>query len=86
MKRLQGLLERFRNINPPDRAVQNAAVAAIKKVTGLTLTRASIKVQKGVLYLKTKSVIKSEILLHKKEILSAIKGELKEEKTVVDIC
>ena len=85
MKRLHELLERFQNITPPDRAVRNATATAIKEVTGLALAHSSIEVQRGVLYIKTKPVIKSEILLHKREILSAIKDELKGTKTMVDI-
>jgi len=85
VKKLHTLLGKFTSITPPDPAVRIATVAAVKQITGVTLALSSVEVRKGIIYIKTKALVKSEILLHKKEILEVVRGEIVSEKEAGDI-
>lgn len=86
MKKLRSLLTRFFSITPPNHAVRSAVVSVVKERINITLDIADISVREGVVYVKVQPLIKSEILLQKKEILAGVKNEIGSDTAAVDIC
>ena len=85
MKKLQLLLDRFLNITPPNHAVRNAVVDVVRVKINIVLDRSDISVREGVVYIKARPIIKSEILLRKKEILDGVKNKIGSAAAVVDV-
>ena len=77
-------LDKFNTIKPPERSVQESVVKAIVRVLGITIRRAEISVRGSVIYITTTSVVKSEIMIGKSEILKELSGGLAG-RTVKDI-
>ena len=85
MKKLRLLLGRFLDITPPNHAVRNAVVDVVRVKINIVLDRSDISVREGVVYIKARPIIKSEILLRKKEILDGVKNKIGSTAAVVDI-
>lgn len=67
--KIDSYLERLRNITPPDEAVRSSAQKIIAEVAGLKLSKESISLRRGVLYIQAGPVVKSEIFLKKQKII-----------------
>ncbi|MEK7065899.1 MAG: hypothetical protein AAB938_00940 [Patescibacteria group bacterium] len=72
MKGIQKLLERWEKIVPAERAVRATLPAIIKKETGADVPPQNISVVRNVVFVKTASLIKTEIFIKKKKILAEI--------------
>lgn len=76
LKHIGDFFARFANITPTERIVKEAARAAIEEIMRITLSPKAMVYQNKTLYLKESSVVKGEIFLHKKQILSALAKKL----------
>ncbi|MHB8651907.1 MAG: hypothetical protein ACYC8S_02115 [Minisyncoccota bacterium] len=76
LQKIEKFLERFRNIVPTDRAVKQAAVAAVYDSLKITIPTESVVYHNQTLYFKTSPALKGEIFIHKKKILEYLKNSL----------
>ena len=78
---LGNLLARYKSIlKPPQASVEKECLAVIKAVTGIELLphQVSYTVSTRTLVLKTPSLLRSELMLHRGDILQELKGRLGE--------
>jgi hypothetical protein len=85
LNNIKGLLERFRDIEPTDRRIKRAFQAAIKAILDIDIEPADITVSRDIVFLKTHPVVRSEIMLKKKEVLRMMSAELGPKVSVSDI-
>ncbi len=79
MKHISDLFERYKNkIKPPQSAVIKEFVEVVKEVLGFDIKpeQCSYTVNTKTLYLKTPSVLKSEIIRQKTTLLKKLKESL----------
>lgn len=69
MVELKSLLARFELILLDEEAKKEAIVTALKKVTGIDISKQSIEIRGGDVHLRVKPLYKSEIFLKKEEIM-----------------
>ena len=76
---------RFANITPTERVVKEAVATTIQDLMRITISPKAMVYQNKTLYLKESSVVKGEIFLHKKQILTALVKKLGADVKVWDI-
>ena len=69
MKGISEFLERFKNFIPPNRALTRAVQAALMEVLGIGFSEKEITVVRGAAKINAPGAVKSEIRLHKQEII-----------------
>jgi hypothetical protein len=72
MKSLTNFFERYKHISPPDVEVRDSVVFLFEKHLSYPLTKEQVSVRSHVVYVRCSSVVKHELLLKKKEILSEL--------------
>lgn len=73
MNPIGAFLERFKNIRPPQEAAQKILAEAVKACLGVVLEHTTISIKNKTAFFTASAVLKSEILLKQKEILSYAK-------------
>lgn len=76
LQKIEKFLDRFKNIIPTDRAIKQAAVAAVYDSLKVTIPTESVVYHNRTLYFKTSPALKGEIFIHKKKILDYLKKTL----------
>ena len=76
---ITSFLDRFKKITPPDEFVRKTAVEILREVIGVKLSISHISIEGGILHIRNNSFIKSEVFLHKEQILQLLKDRLKEQ-------
>lgn len=71
MRSIQDLLERFKGILDTESSKKENIIEIIKDNTGIILTSKEVDVKAGKLFLKTKPIFRSEILLKKEKVMKA---------------
>lgn len=71
MRSIQDLLERFKGILDTESSKKENIIEIIKDNTGIILTSQEVDVKAGKLFLKTKPIFRSEILLKKEKVMKA---------------
>lgn len=86
LQNIQKLLERF-NFEPPEGTRKKAIVDAISNVMGVTISSKQIRIQGNYAYIEASSVIRSEVMLRKGEILRQLRNSFGEgaRNPVIDI-
>ena len=69
-------LDRFKKITLPDESVRKTTSVVLKEVVGVNVDISQISVERESLRIKNNSLIKSEIFLHKEQILQSLKEKL----------
>jgi len=72
MKSLGDLLSRYKNIVPTDSLKKEAAIEVIDKMFDLKLEKKYVSVSNNIIYLKCSTKLKSEVFIHKTEILKKL--------------
>ena len=72
MELLNGLLAHYHQLFKDKQQEINLILAIIKKQTNLTLTSDEIKLRDGILFIKTKSKYKLELILQKPALLEQL--------------
>lgn len=78
-KKVADLFEKYRKtLIAPERSVITAFVEVVTDVSGIAVLESQVSYQPGTktIILKTRSALRSEILLHTEEILVHLKGRL----------
>ncbi|MBX9765034.1 hypothetical protein K2X83_00100 [Patescibacteria group bacterium] len=72
MKRAGSFLDRFEKLTPPNDAVRRAVAEAIRKVTGVPVTREKVKVVRGVAFVTCSSVARNAIRIARGKIFEEL--------------
>ena len=75
MEILNGLLTHYHQLFKDKQQEIDLILAIIKKQTNLTLTNNEIKLQEGILFIKTKPKYKLELILHKPALLEQLNNQ-----------
>ena len=75
MKQISDLLKKFQDIQSPQKEKEVIA-EIINKIVGVQLKKTEIERRKKIVFIKTSSINKNEILFHQKEIIEEIKQTL----------
>ncbi len=74
MKTISSLLSRFKDFTPPSLAVVRAVRGILKEKFSIDVPERSIRYSHGTAHIAQGGVQKTEILLHKQEIISAVRA------------
>jgi len=76
---LSDLLSKYKNIVPTDSLKKEAVIEVIDKMFDLKLEKKDVSVSNNIIYLKCSTKLKSEIFIHKTEILKKLSDILSRE-------
>lgn len=76
MDLISTLLGKFRKLYPPEAVVRNATLESLQSLNGFELNPSAIKIQHGVIFIDANPLIKSELMLYKKELLARVNAKL----------
>lgn len=65
-------LDKYKNLKKPEDYIKDAVVSIIEECTGIKLEKSVVSVKRDKVYLNLEPLHKSEIFLHKKEILKKL--------------
>jgi len=68
-------LAKFKNLSSPDTFIKTKCIKVIQDEFKITLQKNDISVSGGVLYIKTRGALKSEIYMRKATLLRALEKE-----------
>jgi len=72
MHGITAFLQKFAHLTPPERSIKRTVSEALRDVCDISLPESAIRVRGSAVTINTSSVIKSEIHLHRREILATI--------------
>lgn len=72
MRILSSFFERYKRLTPPDIVIRDSVVILFDKHFSYTITRTDVEVKGTVVFIKCPALVKSEIMLNKKELLSEL--------------
>jgi len=73
---LSSFFAKFDTLTPPRRVIRRAVIEVVEEAVGITLEETHIEVTRDAVFLRTPSIVKSEVLLHAQEVLSALHKRL----------
>ena len=76
MDSISSLLKKFTSITPPDESVRKEVVRILESDYTISLDIGDVKMQKGIVYIETSPLVKTEIMMRKETILSTLKKTL----------
>ncbi len=85
MFNIDGLLNKFKNISPPDESIKNAVSEAVLEAIKVKIEKTKIKVVNGVVYMEVTPAIKSAIFTNKGKVLTETNNKLNGKETIKDI-
>jgi len=88
IKKLNDLFEKYRkNLVAPEQSVRIVFVEVVEEVLGIVVSEKKVNYSPHtrLIHLKMAGALRSEVLLHKQEILSHVKGRLGEKSAPVDL-
>jgi len=68
------LLDRFKGLANKDLNLKQDIIRAIKEKIGFDIVSSQIYIHNGVIYVRAESVLKSEIYLHKRDLLETLRA------------
>jgi len=81
MQIIGGLLDRFKNLEPPERVVRDAVVSAIDSIIDIQIEPSSINMSNnGILYISVQSSVKASVFEQKDIVISRINNLLNRDK------
>lgn len=66
-------LSKFKKISPPDDFLKKEISILIEKEIGIPIQKKNVEINRGIIFIKEKPIIKNEIFLNKKNILEKIR-------------
>ena len=75
-KELSPFLKRFKQINPPEKAIKDVCVDAIYQIVGIRLIPHEIRINNNKIIIRANHTIKNEIFIYRMKILSVINQTL----------
>ncbi len=74
MNPIRTLLEKFRDLRPPEEETARHLSEALREVLGIDLPQERVRIRGGVAFIEGSSPLKSEISLEKNKILAAVRS------------
>ncbi len=72
MNNLTTFLEKFKKFAPPDDAVRTQFIVLVKEIADLDIEKSEVKVRNGTIFVVADPAAKSELYMHKKNLLGAL--------------
>ena len=72
MKKIQGFLDKFHKLTPPNDAVRRAIAVAASAVLGVPVEKGQIKVTNGTAFVAVSSVAKHKLRLERRAVLELL--------------
>jgi hypothetical protein len=72
MKSLSEFFTRYTRMSPPDMIIRDSVVLLFDKHLSYSISREQVKVRSKVVYVDCPSLIKTELSLHKRELLDEL--------------
>jgi len=69
---LSDLLSKYKNLVPTDSIKKEAAIEVIDKLFKIKLDKKDISISNNIIYLKTSSKLRTEVFMHKAEVLKRL--------------
>lgn len=83
MELLTHFLQKFKKLDVPDRVIRESCAAHIHELLHADIAREDISFKNGVIYITAPPIIKSEVLLHKHELIARIGADTASERVSV---
>ncbi len=80
MEHLSFYFGKFSKLTPPDEELKKAVIAAVLQHTGYQLARQDLRVGRWSVYLNTPGIIKSELVIKRKKIITTLQLALGQDK------
>ena len=80
MEEIKSFLSRASLIRPPNQVLRLAAQSSIKEIVGQKIKLTNLVNRGGALFVRASPLVKNQIFLKKKEILSSVKKILGQQK------
>ena len=74
MNPIRALLEKFRDLRPPEEETARHVSEALKEALGIDFPKEKVRVRRGVAFVEGSSTLKSEASLEKNKILAAVRS------------
>lgn len=85
MKTLGDLLSHYKNLKTPHATLCKVFITSVEKLLDITLEEKDVRIHKSIISIQAPSVIKNEIRLHQKELLSEVHAQLGEHQSITAI-
>lgn len=76
-------LNKFKDIIPPDKFIKDEFVSTVKSVVGVVIKKDDINIINGNVFVSTDPIVKNEIFLKKRNVISELKERLKNHKKTI---
>jgi hypothetical protein len=83
MKRAKDFLSKFKDLAPPNDAVQKAVAEAVNRIAGVPISRSDVSLTRGIAFVSCSSVAKSAIRAHLIDILTELYQSLPKARELV---
>lgn len=77
---ITGLLEKFKNFTPSDLHIKKVSARILSEVLGIEILKADLEVNKETLFVKCSPLVKQEIKLKQKMLVTLINDEVPNKK------
>jgi len=74
---LSVFLNKFKKLTSPNKTTYKVIIEVLYNIIGVKLNKNVFNIKNQILYIKSDSVVKNEIFLHKKQILQILEKKLK---------
>ncbi|MDZ7726539.1 MAG: hypothetical protein U5L75_03090 [Candidatus Campbellbacteria bacterium] len=72
MKDISSFLARYKRLTPPNMAIRDSVVSLLESRLSYEISREQVKVRGRIVYINCPSIVKSEILFNKKELIEEL--------------
>jgi hypothetical protein len=83
VKKVQGFLDKFQALTPPQDAVRSAVATAASAVLGTTVTKDKVRVQNGVAFVTLSSVAKNKLRIGREAFFALLYERLPKARQLV---
>ncbi len=85
MFNIGNLLNKFKDLTPPNELIKNVATGSIKEVLKIEVPKKNIKISGNIIYLDATPALKSAVFTNKNSILKKISEKLNGKENIKDI-
>ncbi len=83
MKKIQGFLDKFQKLTPPQDAIRGAVATAASAVLGTTVSKDKVRVQNGIAFITLSSVAKNKLRLGRETFFALLYERLPKARQLV---
>ncbi len=83
MKKVQGFLDKFQKLTPPQDAIRSAVATAVTAVLGTPVGKDKVRVQNGIAFVAVSSVAKNKLRLGRETFFALLYERLPKARNLV---